>query len=106
MCMNRVKNLNRMLNEVSIRLPTLQIELIAPTTVKTTEHYMENGKKSRDSQMVGDYGVEEWRDGGKLSIPTAKSINNMRSLIQVALNSDFHIIRFVWRFILNSCQIT
>lgn len=44
-----------------------QIELIAPTTVKTTEHYMENGKKSKDSQMVGDYGVEEWRDGGKCS---------------------------------------
>lgn len=41
------------------------IELIAPTTVKTTEHYMENGRKSKDSQMVGDYGVEEWRDGGK-----------------------------------------
>lgn len=33
---------------------------------------MENGKKSRDSQMVGDYGVEEWRDGGKLPIPTDK----------------------------------
>lgn len=26
---------------------------------------MENGKKSKDSQMVGDYGVEEWKDGGK-----------------------------------------
>lgn len=39
-------------------------ELIAPTTVKTTEHYMENGRKPKDSQMVGDYGVEEWRDGG------------------------------------------
>lgn len=24
-----------------------------------------NGRKSKDSQMVGDYGVEEWRDGGK-----------------------------------------
>lgn len=44
-----------------------QLELIAPTTVKTTEHYMENGKRSKDSQMVGDYGVEEWRDGGKLT---------------------------------------
>lgn len=45
-----------------------QIELIAPTTARTTEHYMDgmaNGKKSKDSQMVGDYGVEEWRDGGK-----------------------------------------
>ncbi|XP_031623128.1 lachesin-like [Contarinia nasturtii] len=38
-------------------------ELIAPTTVKTTEHYMENGRKSKDSQMAGDYGVEEWKDG-------------------------------------------
>lgn len=27
-----------------------------------------NGKKSKDSQMVGDYGVEEWKDGGKCSI--------------------------------------
>lgn len=26
---------------------------------------MENGRKSKDSQMVGDYGVEEWKDGGK-----------------------------------------
>lgn len=44
------------------------IELIAPTTAKTTEHYMDgtgNGKKSKDSHMAGDYGVEEWRDGGK-----------------------------------------
>lgn len=45
--------------------PDIKTELIAPTTVKTTEHYMENGRKSKDSQMVGDYGVEEWRDGGK-----------------------------------------
>lgn len=44
---------------------SFEIELIAPTTVKTTEHYMENGRKTKDSQMVGDYGVEEWRDGGK-----------------------------------------
>lgn len=49
----------------SIYLETFWIELIAPTTVKTTEHYMENGRKTKDSQMVGDYGVEEWRDGGK-----------------------------------------
>lgn len=27
---------------------------------------MENGRKTKDSQMVGDYGVEEWRDGGTL----------------------------------------
>lgn len=38
--------------------------------MKTTEHYMDekNGRKSKDSQMVGDYGVEEWRDGGKSCI--------------------------------------
>lgn len=54
-----------MFNVVSIHLINFPIELIAPTTVKTTEHYMENGRKSKDSQMVGDYGVEEWKDGGK-----------------------------------------
>lgn len=54
-----------MFNVVSIHLIIFPIELIAPTTVKTTEHYMENGRKSKDSQMVGDYGVEEWKDGGK-----------------------------------------
>lgn len=47
---------------------------------------MENGKKSRDSQMVGDYGVEEWRDGGKLPIPTDKS-----TLI------DFRLVKIVCR---------
>lgn len=26
---------------------------------------MENGRRPKDSQMVGDYGVEEWKDGGK-----------------------------------------
>lgn len=56
-----------MLQVVSKHSKTFEIfstELIAPTTVKTTEHYMENGKRSKE-QMVGDYGVEEWRDGGK-----------------------------------------
>lgn len=75
---DKVLNLNRIFNEVSIHLKTLKIELIAPTTVKTTEHYMENGKKSKDSQMVGDYGVEEWKDGGKFTILTDKSIIDIK----------------------------
>lgn len=50
---------------ISFHFENIPLELIAPTTAKTTEHYMENGRRSKDSQMVGDYGVEEWRDGGK-----------------------------------------
>lgn len=52
-----------MFDGVSFHFENFQLELIAPTTAKTTEHYMENGRRSKD-QMVGDYGVEEWRDGG------------------------------------------
>lgn len=62
--LREVSELRQMFNERSIHFGNFSTELIAPTTTKTTEHY-ENGRKSKDSQMVGDYGVEEWKDGGK-----------------------------------------
>lgn len=40
---------------------------------------MENGKKSKDSQMVGDYGVEEWKDGGECPILNDKSTSNVNT---------------------------
>lgn len=55
--------------------------------MKTTEHYMENGRKSKDSQMVGDYGVEEWRDGGRSLV--IYLVNKRFTL--VTLNMDFGI---------------